>query len=220
MTQSVLQRASRRMHRPRIKPTAPLLMTAAAGAAGFSLVSALVAQQKTKDVDAAFRKRIGTKHSKAAQTAVKALGYSGKSWVHGPAAALVAQYVGHRGSLEGSRAINLASTLASTASKSFDWVLRHRKPPPGRHAPREQSYPSGHTMETAAVALVCAYILWREGLADGRVAFPIAAAVPLLEGGGRLFLDRHWLTDVAGGLLGGVTVAAVCAAGYEARIGD
>lgn len=177
----------------------------------------LVAAHKTEDVDAAVRKRIPAKRGKVTSATVKTLGYSGKSWVHGPAAALIAQYVQHRGSMEGSRAINFASTLASTTSSTFDWVLKHRKPPPGRHSPREQSYPSGHTLETAAVALTCAYVLWREGLADGRIAFSIAAAVPLLEGAGRLYLERHWMTDVVGGLLGGITVAAVCAAGYEMR---
>lgn len=194
------------------------MVTAAAGAAGFAAVSTLVARQKTKSMDAAVRERVGTEHSKAARITIETLGYSGKSWVHGPLAAAIAKYVEHRGSREGSRAINLASSVAATASKTFDWLLTHRKPPPGRHEPREPSYPSGHTMETAAVALVCAYVLWREGLADGHIAFPIAAAIPLLEGGGRLFLDRHWMTDVVGGLLGGITVAAVCAAGYEMRI--
>ncbi|MGI8508996.1 MAG: phosphatase PAP2 family protein [Gemmatimonadaceae bacterium] len=205
------------MHRPRIKLTTPLMATAAVGAAGFAAVSTLVAQHRTKDVDTAVRKRLVAQHSKGATVTVKALSYAGKSWVHGPLAALMGQYVEHKGSLEGSRAINLASTLATTASKTFDWALPHHKPPPGRHAPREQSYPSGHTMETGAVALVCAYVLWREGLADGRVVFPIAAAVPLLAGGGRLYLDRHWMSDVVGGLLGGITVAAVCAAGYEMK---
>jgi membrane-associated phospholipid phosphatase len=156
-------------------------------------------------------------HSKPTKVAVKAAGYSGKSWVHGPAAALLASYVNHRGSLEGSRAINLASTLSTSASKTFDWALKHRAPPPGRHAPREQSFPSGHTLETAALALTIAHVLWREGIADPRVAFPVAALVPLLEGAGRLYLDRHWTTDVIAGLLGGVTIAAVCALGYESR---
>lgn len=206
------------MHRPRIKTKTPLVVTAAGGAAGFAVVSTLVSKHKTQNVDAAVRSHIAKKHGKIARVTVETLGYSGKSWVQGPAAALIAEYVKHRGSLEGSRAINLASTVSNTASRSFDWLLTHRKPPPGRHSPRTQSYPSGHTMDTAAVALVCAYVFWREGLADGRVVFPIAAAIPLLEGAGRLYLDRHWMTDVVGGLLGGITVAAVCAAGYEMRV--
>jgi undecaprenyl-diphosphatase len=146
---------------------------------------------------------------------VATLGYSGKSWVQGPAAALLASYVNHRGSLQGSRAINLANTLATSASKTFDWAIKHRTPPPGRHAPREQSFPSGHTLETAAVALTAAHVLWREGIADPRIGFPVAVMIPLLEGASRLYLDRHWTTDVIAGFLGGVTVAAVCALGYE-----
>lgn len=197
----------------------PLLATAAAGAGGFAALTTLVAKHRTRHFDTAVRKRFATRHTRPAKVTVQALGYSGKPWVHGPLAALIASYVDHRGSFEGSRAINLASTLATSASKTFDWVLRHRTPPPGRHKRKEQSYPSGHTLETAAVAIVCAYVLTREGLADGRVAFPIAAAVPLLEGVGRIYLDRHWATDVIAGLLGGVTIAAVCASGYEMRTG-
>lgn len=207
------------VHRPRIRArrAAPLVATAAASAAGFATVTTLVSQRRTRDFDHRVRADVGTDHGAEVTALVSALGYSGKSWVHGPAASLLAWYVEHRGSLDGSRAINLASTLATTVSKTCDWAIRHRTPPPGRHKRREQSYPSGHTLETAAVSLASAYVLWREGLADPRIAFPVAAAIPLLEGAGRIFLDRHWATDVIGGLLAGISVAAVCASGYEAR---
>lgn len=209
------------MHRPRIRPRTPVAAavgTAAVGAASFATIAALVAKRRTRRVDRAVRKRVGTGHeSGRVGSVVKVLGYTGKQWVHGPVAALIASYVGKRGSLEGSRAVNFASALATATSSTFDWVLKHEAPPPGRHKPEEQSFPSGHTLETAAVALTSAYILWREGIADPRVAFPLALAVPVLEGGGRLYLDRHWLSDVVAGLVGGVTVAAICAAGYEAR---
>ena len=207
------------IHRPRIKVrrATPLIATAAASAAGFATVTTLVTKRRTRDFDRRIRKDVGTNHSAESTAIVTALGYTGKSWVHGPAASLLAWYVEHRGSIDGSRAINLASTMATTVSKSCDWLLQHRTPPPGRHKRKEQSYPSGHTLETAAVSLVGAYVLWREGLADPRVAFPVAAAIPLIEGAGRIFLDRHWATDVIGGLLAGVSVAAVCASGYEAR---
>lgn len=206
------------IHRPRIRARrAAPLVAAAASAAGFATVTTLVSQRRTRDFDRRVRRDVGTDHSAEATAIVTALGYTGKSWVHGPAASLLAWYVEHRGSLDGSRAINLASTLATTVSKTCDWAIRHRTPPPGRHKRKEQSYPSGHTLETAAVSLISAYVLWREGLADPRVAFPVAAAIPVLEGAGRIFLDRHWATDVIGGLLAGVSVAAVCASGYEAR---
>jgi membrane-associated phospholipid phosphatase len=54
-------------------------------------------------------------------------------------------------------------------------------------------------------------------MADARIAFPLAALIPALEGAGRLYLDRHWTTDVIAGVLGGATIAAVCALGYEAK---
>lgn len=208
------------MHHPRAGhriPRAPIATIALGSAAGFTAVSALVAKRKTHEFDRAMRERIGVRHGKASEVAVAALGYSGKSWVHGPVAALLASYVHHRGSLEGSRAINLASTLATSVSKSCDWILKHRTPPPGRRARREQSFPSGHTLETAAVALTVAHVLWREGIADARVVFPIAPMIPVLEGAGRLYLDRHWTTDVIAGLLAGITVASICVFGYEER---
>lgn len=88
---------------------------------------------------------------------------------------------------------------------------------PKRRARREQSFPSGHTLETAAVALTAGHVLWREGMADARIAFPIATMIPMLEGVGRLYLDRHWTTDVIAGLLAGITVASICVSGYEQR---
>jgi membrane-associated phospholipid phosphatase len=208
------------MHRPRVKHRirrTPLVATALGGAAGFAALSTLVVRRKTRHLDGAVRKRLGTQHSNASKMIVAALGYSGKSWVHAPAAALLATYVHHRGSLEGSRAINLASALSTGASRTFDWALKHRAPPPGRHARREQSFPSGHTLETTALALTAAHVLWREGIADRRIAFPAAALIPLLEGAGRLYLDRHWTTDVIAGLLGGAAIAAVCVLGYEEK---
>ncbi len=209
------------MNTPRTRHRAaksPLIATAVAGAAGFATVSTLVAKHRTASFDAKVRKRFATNHPRSAKAAARVFGYSGKPWIHGPIAAAIANYVESRGSLEGSRAINLASSLSATVSKTFDWTLKHRQSPPGRHSTKEQSFPSGHTLETAAVALVSAYVLWREGVADARVAFPLAAAIPIAEGAGRMYLDRHWATDVLAGLLGGITLAAVCAVGYEGRV--
>jgi undecaprenyl-diphosphatase len=209
------------MPHPRAKSRvrqAPILATAVASAGGFAALTTLVAKHRTRKLDHRVRRHFASDHSKPAKVTVEALGYSGKPWVHGPIASAIAAYVDHRGSLQGSRAINLASSLASTVSKSCDWLMQHRAPPAGRHKPKEQSYPSGHTLETAAVSLVSAYVLSREGMVDGRIALPIATALPILQGLGRMYLDRHWMTDVIAGMLGGVAIAAVVASGYEAKI--
>ncbi|MDQ3696565.1 MAG: phosphatase PAP2 family protein, partial [Gemmatimonadota bacterium] len=66
-----------------------------------------------------------------------------------------------------------------------------------------------------AVALTGAYVLAREGIGDPRLIVPVALALPATSGVGRMYLDRHWATDVAGGWLAGLSVAACCAALYE-----
>jgi undecaprenyl-diphosphatase len=48
------------------------------------------------------------------------------------------------------------------------------------------------------------------------IAAPVALAVPVASGIGRLYLDRHWSSDVVAGWLAGLSVAAACAGVYEA----
>lgn len=210
------------MPAPRIRPrrAAPVAAVAAGlSAAGFAAVTTLVSAERLRVVDRRVHERLGREHGRAARRAATTIGYLGKPWAHSAVAALLATLVSHKGSLDGERAIKLSSALSSTASRTFDWLLPHRAPPPGRRRPSEQSYPSGHTLETAAVALTAAYVLWREGLADARIATPVAVLLPLIEGTGRIYLDRHWASDVLGGVLAGVSVAALCVTGYEVRRG-
>jgi undecaprenyl-diphosphatase len=57
-------------------------------------------------------------------------------------------------------------------------------------------------------------VLIREGASAG-VVVPLAVALPIASGLTKLYLDKHWLTDVLGGYLLGATIAASAAAGYE-----
>jgi membrane-associated phospholipid phosphatase len=65
------------------------------------------------------------------------------------------------------------------------------------------------------VTLVTAYVLVRENLGKREIAVPVAVAIPALTALHALYLDRHWATDIVGGWLGGITIAGVCAYGYE-----
>ncbi|HUQ01930.1 MAG TPA: phosphatase PAP2 family protein [Kofleriaceae bacterium] len=99
----------------------------------------------------------------------------------------------------------------------LDRVHAHRTPPPGkaRKEPDAQTFPSGHALETTAVALAAAWIVARERLAPVAVVVPVAAALALVSGLGRLVLDRHWVTDSAAGYLGGLALGALTAGAYE-----
>ena len=84
---------------------------------------------------------------------------------------------------------------------------------------RTDSYPSGHTTGTTALALTLAYVLRREGLMSFRRAAAIAIVPPAIMGAYRVIADDHWATDVIGGWLLGGTIALTCSAitGTESR---
>lgn len=76
--------------------------------------------------------------------------------------------------------------------------------------PRVDSYPSGHTTGTTALALTAARILARHELLSTRRAALIGFGAPLAMGLYRLIDDEHWATDVIGGWLLGSSIALTC----------
>lgn len=198
-------------------PALLLLGVSASVAAGFVAIARNVRKHRTRRVDAQARKHVLARRRKPATLVARAIGPVGKWWAYVPATLPAAGFAWRRGraGVPGAAAIVASAAAAATMEKVFDHGLRQRKPPPGRHSPTTQSFPSGHTMGPAAVVLTAAYVLVREDLADARVAVPVAVLVPVLSGMGRLYLDRHWASDVAGGWLAGLSVAAGCAAAYE-----
>ena len=83
----------------------------------------------------------------------------------------------------------------------------------------EPAYPSGHTADATAVLATGAYMLVREGIASPEVTVPVAVILALATGVSRVLLGWHWATDVAGGWLTGIAVAAGTAGLYEMLLG-
>lgn len=75
---------------------------------------------------------------------------------------------------------------------------------------RVDSYPSGHTTGTTALAVTTARVLARHGLLSRRRAVAIGVGAPLIMGVYRLIDDEHWATDVIGGWLLGTSIALTC----------
>ena len=108
---------------------------------------------------------------------------------------------------------SLGAILAHHAVK-----LVYRRPRPAIALSRgktEPAFPSGHTADATAVVLTSAYLLVREGMLPPTVALPVAVLIALVTGLSRVALGWHWGTDVVGGWLTGIAVAAECAALYE-----
>src|SRR5829696_3773754 len=172
--------------------TLPLVGVGVGAAVAFAVLARRVAHHETAHVDAAVRKQVPKR----------------------PVPALLAAYT-RPSTKAGAAAISASSAASKGVSMALERLLPHRRPPAGRHKPSEPSFPSGHSLETAAVALTTAWVLSREGRARPWLAAPAALAVPFLSGAGRVYLDRHWGTDVVAGWLAGTAVAAGCAAMYE-----
>ena len=109
-----------------------------------------------------------------------------------------------------------ASLGAILAHHAVKVVYRRRRPEIAvRRGKFEPAFPSGHTADATAVLATGAYLLVREGILPARVALPIASTLALTTGVSRVVLGWHWSSDVIGGWITGLGVAAECALAYE-----
>ena len=76
------------------------------------------------------------------------------------------------------------------------------------------SLPSAHATTSVAVCCTLAYVCWRERILRGPAALALCIITPALVGGSRVLLDVHWVTDVLGGWLAGLCIAALAALLY------
>lgn len=208
------------MGRPMPPIPRPLLLAAAAGAvAGFALLTRAVAHRRTTESDQTFRDEVQSTRTTLGDGSATATGPIGKEWLHGPAALGLSGYLWYRGAGAEALAPSLASALSELQSRLFD-RLALRRVPPGHPHQGKPSFPSGHALESSAVGLAAAYTLSREGMMGPAAAFTAAVILSVASTAGRIYLDRHWLSDAVGGWLMGVATAALCMAAYDAASDD
>jgi undecaprenyl-diphosphatase len=185
------------------------------------LVSLAVARGKTSRFDKRIKRevhrlRIDSSHPKALRNAALGTTPLGKWWAYVPPSLITAGRLQRQGRSAAAGTVAGTAMLAVLLPRVLDAWMKRRLPPPERREPSKQSYPSGHALQTSAMALTTSYVLLREGLAPRWSVAPLALA-SLAAGAGRLLLDRHWTSDVLGGYLAGVALGASCAGVYELR---
>ena len=190
-----------------------LFGTAALAGLAFVGVSAAVARGKTSRLDKRARLHLQP-GNEPLRRAARGTTPIGKWWGQLPAALATARRLRHHGRTSGAVAVVGSSLGAALLSEGLDRAMKHRGPPAHSGNPSKQSYPSGHALQTSALALTSSYVLWRERLMPTWSAAPLAF-LSLAAGVGRLLLDRHWTSDVVGGYCAGIAWGATCAGLYE-----
>jgi len=202
------------MHR-----TAPsaLLVVSAAALLGFGYTATLVARRKTERADKEARAELQAARKPAGDAAAKASGPLGKEYLHFPVSIGLALALRNHGLGWRAGVPVLASTVSELVNRLVTHTLHIRVVPPGHpeHYKHKPSFPSGHAMETTAVGLASAYVFAREEIMPATPAFAAAVVLASASAIGRLYLDRHWVSDAVGGSLLGIAIAAASGAAYE-----
>jgi undecaprenyl-diphosphatase len=200
-------------------PSAAALRTASLVALGTTAAIALLTRTRTvqriDDIveNAVDRRRRGLLHTARIGT------LPGENYIHPTIGALIALAILCRRGGPARRIVGpmaSASLGAIAAHHAVKVVYRRRRPKIAvRRGKLEPAFPSGHTTDATAVLATGAYLLVRERMVSPELAVPIALALAVGTGTSRVILGWHWSSDVVGGWIAGLGVAAECAAAYE-----
>jgi membrane-associated phospholipid phosphatase len=196
------------------KPQYALTGMSTVAALGFGLLASRTRKPRTILGDLRLRTRIPRYSRKAEKVAIP-FGYLGKEKAVLPLAGLTGAKLLIEGRKAGAAAVVVASAAAIGASHLFDVILKQRTPPPGRKAPADPHFPSGHALHSTALLGIGAWFISRDGLVEKKTAATAGGVLALALGFDRLVQDRHWTSDVVAGWLAAISIAGLVATGYE-----
>jgi membrane-associated phospholipid phosphatase len=198
--------------------SSPTLPGAAAAAAATVLLAAATRTRGVQHADDALEAFAG-RHRIRTMPFARIGTLPGERWVHPSIGAATAILL-----LLRRPATAAAATLVTVGAASLGAILAHhaiklvypRRRPAGALArgKTEAAYPSGHTADATAVLLTCAWLLVHARIMPPALALAIAITLATVTGLSRVALGWHWGTDVLGGWLSGLAVAAGCVALY------
>ena len=200
--------------RNQLRPEVALAGVGASSAAAFGVLAATAQKPHGILDDLKLRQHIPS-YGRRTKKAVTPLGYLAKEWSVLPGAGLVGAKLLHDGNKEGAIAVVGSALAAIAASHIFDATLPQSTPPPGRKAPFDPHFPSGHALHSTALLATTAWVFGREGSTNGKLIAAGAGALAGALGVDRLIQDRHWTSDVVAGWLAAIAIASTAASVYE-----
>lgn len=199
----------------RKRPEVSLSAASILAGAAFTALASHTLEPRSILTDLRLRSRL-PRYGKRSKKAAIQFGYLGKEWTVLPAAGAIGAKLVLENRKNGAAAVIAAALGAVGASHLFDRVLPQRTPPPGRKAPADPHFPSGHALHSTALLAIGAWVLSRERMLSGRAAATGASVLALALGFDRLVQDRHWTSDVVAGWLAAISIAGLVASVYEA----
>ena len=136
----------------------------------------------------------------------KALAFAGSVWINWPIRVLVIILLCIRHRWLQLTAFVLAVATSEALIGTMKALYERPRPPAGLLATHSWSFPSGHAVAGAVTAVGIVIVLLPPGPRRWRWEFQ-AAVFAALMALSRTYLGVHWLSDVVGGALLGVTLA-------------
>ena len=159
-----------------------------------------------QDVDDAFLRLMVDLRASPFVTLSKALSVAGGVWVNWPLRVLVMVVLAVRRRWLQLTAFVLAVASSELLIGSLKELYGRPRPPGGLIGTGGMSFPSGHAIAGAVTAVGIVVVLVPPGSRRWKWEL-IAAAFAALMALSRTYLSAHWLSDVVGGGLLGVTLA-------------
>jgi membrane-associated phospholipid phosphatase len=191
-------------------------LSAAAVAGGIGVA---VKRNSTTAINRAMRRRIHPRRSPVLMSVAKTISYLVGPHTHPFAAVALGALIRSRrgkGGL-GPGTASLGALGVDNATRAF--VHQRRPPKAGRHHGRNRyGYPSGHVTAATAIAIASTSEIQDQLSPQERTVLWAAVAVfSIAVGWSRLYLDEHWIDDVAGGWMAGIAIGVASASLIQLR---
>lgn len=190
----------------------PLLFVAClAIAAAFGMMGAEVHAGELAGADQVVRRFVLDLRSAPADLVMEAISFLGSKYM-APLASLIGWYVSGRNVTVGALVLLTGYVSAEFVDvlKAFFAVVR---PETGLLERESSSFPSGHASGAAAIAVFLSIAVRHR--ANARAVGLWAATFAVFVAVSRVYLDQHWFSDVAGGLMVGSAIGLGFSALYE-----